>query len=212
MRVPQAHAQSLFPGPYPKGSPANPEYIAMKIAQELRAGNVIMHTANPWVVLKTEYSRGGRNSATVRMKLKSLIANFNTEVVLKADDKVDQIVLDKKDCTYSYFADPMYVWMDGEYNQYEVEADNMGDALNYLEDGLPAEVVFYEGKAISVELPTSVEREITWTEPAVKGDTSGKVLKPAKIATGFEIGVPIFVAQGDKVEIDTRTGEYLGRV
>jgi elongation factor P len=106
----------------------------------------------------------------------------------------------------------MYVWMDTEYNQYEVEADNMGDALNYLEDGMSAEVVFYEGKAISVELPTSVEREVTWTEPAVKGDTSGKVLKPAKIATGFEIPVPIFVAQGDRIEIDTRTAEYRRRV
>jgi elongation factor P len=74
------------------------------------------------------------------------------------------------------------------------------------------EVVFYDGKAISVELPTSVEREITWTEPAVKGDTSGKVLKPAKINTGFEIPVPLFVAQGDKIEIDTRTGEYRKRV
>ena len=68
------------------------------------------------------------------------------------------------------------------------------------------------GKAISVELPTSVEREITWTEPAVKGDTSGKVLKPAKIATGFEVPVPLFVSQGDKIEIDTRTGEYRKRV
>ncbi|MGV3572067.1 MAG: elongation factor P [Ramlibacter sp.] len=184
----------------------------MKIAQEIRAGNVIMNAGQPWVVLKTEYSRGGRNSATVRMKLKSLLNNQGTETVFKADDKMDQIVLEKKDCTYSYFADPMYVWMDAEYNQYEVEAENMGDALNYLEEGMPAEVVFYEGKAISVELPTSVEREITWTEPAVKGDTSGKVLKPAKIATGFEIGVPIFVAQGDKVEIDTRTAEYRRRV
>ncbi len=164
------------------------------------------------VVLKTEYSRGGRNSATVRMKLKSLIANFGTEVVFKADDKMDQIVLDKKECTYSYFADPMYVCMDAEYNQYEVEAENMGDALSYLEDGMALEVVFYDGKAISVELPTSVVREITWTEPAVKGDTSGKVLKPAKIATGFEMGVPLFVSQGDKVEIDTRTGEYRKRV
>jgi len=164
------------------------------------------------VVLKTEYSRGGRNSATVRMKLKSLIANFNTEVVFKADDKMDQIVLEKKDCTYSYFADPMYVWMDTDFNQYEVENENMGDSLNYLEDGMTAEVVFYDGKAISVELPTSVVREITWTEPAVKGDTSGKVLKPAKIATGFDISVPIFVAQGDKVEIDTRTAEYRKRV
>jgi elongation factor P len=184
----------------------------MKTAQEIRAGNVIMHGKDPMVVLKTEYSRGGRNSATVRMKLKSLIANFNTEVVFKADDKMDQIVLEKKDCTYSYFADPMYVWMDTEFNQYEVENENMGDSLNYLEDGMSAEVVFYDGKAISVELPTSVVREITWTEPAVKGDTSGKVLKPAKISTGFDIKVPIFVAQGDKVEIDTRTAEYRKRV
>ena len=173
----------------------------MKLAQEMRAGNVMMHGKDPMVILKTEYARGGRGSSTVRMKLKSLIANFGTEVVFKADDKIDNIVLDKKDCTYSYFADPMYVWMDPEYNQYEVEAENMGDALNYLEEGMTAEVVFYEGKAISVELPTSVEREITWTEPAVKGDTSGKVLKPAKIATGFEVGVPIFVAQGDRIEL-----------
>ena len=184
----------------------------MKIAQEIRAGIVIMHGKDPMVVLKTEYSRGGRNSATVRMKLKSLIANFNTEQVFKADDKIDQIVLEKKECTYSYFADPLYVCMDTEFNQYEVEAENMGDALNYLEDGMTLEVVFYDEKAISVELPTSVEREITWTEPAVKGDTSGKVLKPAKISTGFEVPVPLFVAQGDKIEIDTRTGEYRKRV
>ncbi|MBP6901023.1 MAG: elongation factor P [Burkholderiaceae bacterium] len=184
----------------------------MKIAQEIRAGNVIMQDKNPWVVLKTEYSRGGRNAATVRMKLKSLLNNQATELVYKADDKMEQIVLDKKECTYSYFADPMYVWMDTEYNQYEVEAENMGDAVAYLEDGMQAEVVFYDGKAISVELPTSVVREITWTEPAVKGDTSGKVLKPAKLATDHEIMVPIFVAQGDKVEIDTRTNEYRRRV
>jgi elongation factor P len=203
------------PGSSPPVLPAQRPLIedtVMKIAQEIRAGNVIMYTGQPWVVLKTEYSRGGRNAATVRMKLKSLLNNQGTETVFKADDKMDQIILEKKDCTYSYFADPMYVWMDAEYNQYEVEAENMGDALNYLEDGMPAEVVFYEGKAISVEIPTSVEREITWTEPAVKGDTSGKVLKPAKLATGYEIGVPIFVAQGDKVEIDTRTGEYRRRV
>jgi elongation factor P len=164
------------------------------------------------VVLRTEYQRGGRGSSTVRMKLKSLIANFGTEVVFRADDKMDQVILDKKECTYSYFADPMYVCMDTEFNQYEVEATNMGDALNYLEDGMELEVVFYNEKAISVELPTSVVREITWTEPAVKGDTSGKVLKPAKIATGMEVPVPLFVSQGDKIEIDTRTGEYRKRV
>ncbi|MGS0758959.1 elongation factor P, partial [Roseateles sp. GG27B] len=76
------------------------------------------------VVLKTEYSRGGRNAATVRMKLKSLLSSSNTEVVFKADDKLDQVMLEKKDCTYTYFADPMYVFMDDEYNQFEVEAEN----------------------------------------------------------------------------------------
>ena len=128
--------------------------------------------------------------------------------MFKADDKMDQIVLDKKECTYSYFADPMYAFMDAEYNQFEVEAENMGDAINYLEDDMPVEVVFYDGKAISVELPTTVVREIV-TEPAVKGDTSGKVMKPAKlVGTGFEIAVPLFVENGDKIEIDTRTHEY----
>ena len=183
----------------------------MKVAQEIRAGNVIMHSAAPMVVLKTEYSRGGRNSATVRMKLKSLLNASGTEVVFKADDKMEQIVLEKKECTYTYFADPMYVFMDAEYNQFEVEAENMGDAINYLEDNMTVEVVFYDGKAISVELPTSVVREIQ-TEPAAKGDTSGKVMKPARLATGFEIAVPSFVESGDKVEIDTRTHEYRKRV
>jgi elongation factor P len=169
----------------------------MKIAQEIRAGNVIMQGKDPMVVLRTEYSRGGRNSATVRMKLKSLLSNSGTEVVFKADDKMDQVILDKKECTYSYFADPMYAFMDAEYNQFEVESENMGDAIQYLEDGMPVEVVFYDGKAISVELPTSLVRE---------------VLKNAKIATGFEISVPLFVQTGDKVEIDTRTHEYRKRV
>ena len=107
----------------------------------------------------------------------------------------------------------MYVFMDGEYNQYEIEPDNMSDALPYLDDGLPVEVVFYEGKALSVEMPTSVVREVEYTEPAVKGDTSGKVMKPARIKpTNHEIQVPAFVEIGDKIEIDTRTGEYRNRV
>lgn len=184
----------------------------MKLAQEIRAGNVIMQGKDPMVVLKTEYSRGGRGAATVRIKMKNLLNGAGAEVVFKADDKMDQIILEKKECTYSYFADPMYAFMDAEYNQFEIEAENMGDAINYLQDGMQAEVVFYDGKAISVELPTTVVREIE-TEPAVKGDTSGKVMKPARIVgTGFEISVPLFVDSGDKIEIDTRTHEYKKRV
>ena len=122
------------------------------------------------------------------------------------------MVPERKECTYSYYADPMYVFMDAEYNQYEVEGENMSDAVNYIEDGMPVEVVFYDGKAISVEMPNSVVREVIYTEPAVKGDTSGKVMKPAKISTGMTLPVPLFVEIGNKIEIDTRTGEYKNRV
>ncbi|MDR3214299.1 MAG: elongation factor P [Azoarcus sp.] len=184
----------------------------MKTAQELRSGNVIMVGSDPLVVQKAEYNKSGRNSAVVKMKLKNLLTGTPAESVYKADDKFEIVVLDRKEVTYSYFADPMYVFMDAEYNQYEVEAENMTDALKYLEDGLICEVVFYNGKAISVELPNSVVREVIYTEPAVKGDTSGKVMKPARIVTGFELPVPAFVEIGDRIEIDTRTDEYRNRV
>ncbi|MDP3440130.1 MAG: elongation factor P, partial [Azonexus sp.] len=122
----------------------------MKTAQELRIGNVIMVGADPLVVLKAEYNKSGRNSAVVKMKLKNLLTEAASESVYKADDKFEVVQLDKKEVTYSYFADPMYVFMDTDYEQFEVEAESMTDALKYLEDGLACEVVFYNGKAISV--------------------------------------------------------------
>ena len=184
----------------------------MKIAQELRVGNVFMIGSDPMVVQKAEYNKSGRNAAVVKMKYKNLLTEAPGESVFKADDKFEVVVLERRECTYSYFADPMYVFMDTEYNQYEVEKDSMGDSLNYLEDGMVVEVVFYNDKAISVEMPTTLVREIIYTEPAVKGDTSsGKVLKNAKINTGFELQVPLFCNIGDKIEIDTRTGEYRSR-
>ncbi|MBK1678888.1 elongation factor P [Rhodocyclus tenuis] len=184
----------------------------MKTAQELRAGNVFMVGNDPLVVLKAEYNKSGRNAAVVKMKMKNLLTGAPSETVYRADDKFEVVQLDRKEVTYSYFADPMYVFMDGEYNQYEIEAESMGEALNYLEDGMPCEVVFYDGKAISVDMPNSLVREVIYTEPAVKGDTSGKVLKPARLSTGFELPVPAFVEIGDKIEIDTRTNEYRARV
>lgn len=185
----------------------------MKTAQELRAGNVIMVGNDPLVVQKAEYNKSGRNAAVVKLKMKNLLTGSGSEAVYKADEKFEVVVLERKEVTYSYFADPMYVFMDGEYNQYEVEGENMTDALKYLDDGMACEVVFYNGKAISVELPTAVVREVEYTEPAVKGDTSGKVMKPARIKpTSFELQVPAFVEIGDKIEIDTRTDEYRARV
>jgi elongation factor P len=184
----------------------------MKIAQELRAGNVVMIGKDPMVVQKAEFSKSGRNASVVKMKLKNLLNGSGTESVYRADDKFETVTLDRKECTYSYFADPLYVFMDSEYNQYEVEGDNLGDALNYLDDGMPVEVVFYDGKAISVEMPTTVVREVEYTEPAVRGDTSGKVMKPARIKpTGFELPVAAFVEIGDMIEIDTRTNEFKRR-
>jgi elongation factor P len=186
----------------------------MKTAQELRAGNVFMLGNDPMVVQKAEFSKSGRNASVVKMKMKNLLTGTGSEAVYKADEKFDVVVLDRKECTYSYFADPMYVFMDTEYNQYEVEAENMGDALNYLMDGMEdiCEVTFYNGKAISVELPTTVVREVEYTEPAVRGDTSGKVMKPARLkGTNFEVPVAAFVEIGDRIEIDTRTGEFKKR-
>ena len=184
----------------------------MKTAQELRAGNVFMVGNDPMVVIKADYSKSGRNASVVKMKMKNLLTDSPSETVYRADDKFDVVQLERKEVTYSYFADPMYVFMDAEYNQYEIEADYMADALAYLEEAMPCEVVFYEGKAISVEMPNSLVREVVYTEPAVKGDTSGKVMKPARLATGFELPVPAFVEIGDKIEIDTRTNEYRARV
>ena len=187
----------------------------MKTAQEIRAGNVIMFGNDPMVVLKTEFNKSGRNSAVVKMKLKNLLSGAGTETVFKADDKLEVVQLERKECTYSYFADPMYVFMDTEYNQNDIEKENLGDTLNYMVDGMEdvCEVTFYNGKAISVELPISVVREVEYTEPAVRGDTSGKVTKPAKlVGTDFTISVADFVKIGDKIEIDTRTGEFKRRV
>jgi len=184
----------------------------MKQAQEIRTGNVIAVGSDAMVVLKAEFNKSGRNASVMKMKLKNLLTGSMTETVFKADDKFDLIVLDRKEVTYSYFADPMYVFMDAEFNQYEMDKESMGDALNYLEDGMPAEMVFYQGRPISIEIPASLVREITYTEPAVRGDTSGKVLKPATITTGYKVNVPLFCATGDRIEIDTRTGEYRKRV
>ena len=185
----------------------------MKTAQECRAGNVIMIGTAPMVILKAEYNKSGRNAAVVKMKMKNLLTGQAQETVYKADEKFEPVILEKKDVTYSYFADPMYVFMDTEFNQYEVEKENLGDAINFIEEGMDdvCEVVLYEGKAISVELPTTIVREVAYTEPAAKGDTSGKVTKTARLNNGFELQVAAFIEIGEKIEIDTRTFEFKKR-
>lgn len=183
----------------------------MKIAQEVRAGNVIMIDGQPMVVRKAEYSKSGRNSSVVKMRLQNLLLGTATEAIYKADEKFEDIILDRKDTTYSYNDGNMYVFMDADYNQFEVSKDVIGDNSYFLDDGMACELTFYNEKAISVEVPKKVVQEVVYTEPAVRGDTSGKVMKPAKMNSGLEIQVPAFIENGEKIEIDTATNEYIGR-
>ena len=185
----------------------------MKPAKEIRVGNIIMVDSKPMIVLRSDVNGSSRTGFTYKWKMKSLLTNSPQENVFRGDDKFDVVVLDKKPVTYSYFADPLYVFMDADYEQFEIEEENLGDALHYLKDGMECEAIFYDGKAISVELPTTVVRQIIYSEPAVKGNTSGNVLKDAKIENAVEahchnVQVPLFVSQDDMIEIDTRTNEY----
>ncbi|MQQ99109.1 elongation factor P [Glaciimonas soli] len=186
----------------------------MNPAKEIKVGNIIEFgdSKTPMIVLRSDVNGSSRTGFTYKWKMKNLLTGSPQEVVARGDDKYQKIVLDKKEVTYSYFADPLYVFMDSEYNQYEIEGENMGDALGYLEDGMVCEAVFYNEKAISVELPTTIVRKVVYSEPAVKGNTSGNVLKEAKLATGHIVQVPLFVSQDDMIEIDTRTNEYKKRV
>jgi elongation factor P len=175
----------------------------MKFAKEIRVGNIIMVEDKPFIVLRSDVNGSSRTGFTYKWKMKNLLTGAPLENVFRGDDKFDVVVLDKKPVTYSYFADPLFVFMDEEYNQFEIEEENMGEAVNYLKDGMECEAVFYDGKAISVELPTTIARQIIYSEPAVKGNTSGNVTKEAKLENAIE-GRNFSI----QVEIDTRTHEF----
>ncbi|WP_221798881.1 elongation factor P [Oceanobacter mangrovi] len=185
----------------------------MKNAQEFRSGQVMNLNGQPWVVLKAEFNKSGRNSAVMKFKLKNLLTGASQEPVYKADDKLEPVTLERSEVTYSYYSEPTYVFMDPDYNQVEIDAENLGDTLKFIVDGMTdvCEAVFYDGRPISIELPTTIVRTVSYTEPAVRGDTSGKVMKLATLENGTEISVSAFIEIGDAIEIDTRTGEFKGR-
>ena len=185
----------------------------MKIAQELRAGTVIKIGSDVLIVQKADYSKSGRNAAVVKLKFKNLLTGASTESVLKASDKVEDIRLEKKKMAFSYADGTSYAFQDQvTWDQVDLTEEDLGDALRYLEENMELEIVFYEGRAVGIELPTSVDREVVYTEPGSRGDTTGRALKPARLATGFEVMVPLFINQGEIIKIDTRTHEYVERV
>ncbi len=188
--------------------------MSVKIAGDLQTGNVIIFENAPVVIMKREFNKSGRNAAVVKLRMRNILTGRNSESVFKAEDKVEGVTLEKKDCTYSYFAPPMHVFVDAEFNEYEIESESIADIEKFLAPDMTdiCEVTFYEGRTISVLLPKSITREVEYTEPAARGDTSGKITKPAILKhTKHELQVSAFVEIGDKIEINTETGEFKKR-
>jgi elongation factor P len=188
--------------------------MGVTTAGDLQSGNVVIVEKAPLVVLKRTTTKSGRNSAVVKLRLKNLMTDRIIESVMKAEDKFETVVLDRKDCTYSYYAAPNHVFVDSDYNEYEINAETIPDLVMYLvpEMSETCEVTFYQGRPISVVLPKVIVREVEYTEPAARGDTSGKITKAAILkGTKHEIQVSAFINIGDKIEIDTETGEFRKR-
>jgi elongation factor P len=185
---------------------ASIEYI------DVRRGMVIEKDGQLYSVVDRDLNTPGNWRAILQLKLKNLNTGAITQERVRPQDKVEQAYLDKREMQYLYQEGDGYVFMDQEtFDQITLTRDWVGDQILYLKENDTAQVVFYEGKPISLELPASVDLEVKETEPSVKGATAAAQYKPAKLETGLEIKVPPFVAIGDMVTVDTRTGEYLSR-
>ncbi|KIU49106.1 MULTISPECIES: elongation factor P [Pseudomonas] len=187
----------------------------MKTGKELKPGTVIRIDNDPWLVQKAEFTKSGRNSAIMKTKLKNLLTGYKTETVYSADDKLDDVILDRKEATLSFISGDTYTFMDTtDYTMYELNAEDIESVLPFVEEGMTdvCEAVFFEDRLVSVELPTTIVRQVDYTEGSARGDTSGKVMKPAKLKNGTELSVADFIEIGDWIEIDTREGgSYKGR-
>ncbi|MBU4485762.1 MAG: elongation factor P [Candidatus Delongbacteria bacterium] len=184
----------------------------MKEASEFRAGNIFKVGNDLLLITKAEYNKGARSASSMKLKTKNLATGSVAETVYRATDKLDDIRLDRRKMQFSYKSGDAFVFMDEKtYEQLELSEEYLGDNVFYLKEQNVIDVLLYNEKPISVELPPMVELTIEYTEPAVQGNTGGKVLKEAKMETGLITNVPIFCHDGDIVKIDTKTGEYLGR-
>ena len=185
----------------------------MATSNDLKNGMVLNIENQLWAVIDFQHVKPGKGPAFVRSKLKNVLSGKVVDKTFNAGVKVETANVDKRNMTYLYNDGSGFVFMDVDtYEQFTVSEPTVGEAAGYLLENQAAVVALHEGNPIYVELPASVILEITYTEPAVKGDTSsGRVLKNAKIATGYELQVPLFCSEGDKIEIDTRTGEYRSR-
>ncbi|CAG7655282.1 elongation factor P [Actinacidiphila bryophytorum] len=186
----------------------------MATTNDLKNGLVLkLDSGQLWTVVEFQHVKPGKGPAFVRTKLKHVLSGKVVDKTFNAGVKVETANVDKRGMQFSYKDGTDFVFMDTEtYDQITVSPEVVGDAANYLLEGFEAVVAMYEGSPLYIELPASVELVIEYTEPGVQGDRSTGGSKPARLETGYEIGVPLFITTGEKVKVDTRTGDYLGRV
>ena len=164
-------------------------------------------------VIEFQHVKPGKGGAFVRTKLRNVRAGTTVERTFRADEKVEQAVIDKREYQYLYPEGNELVFMDTtSYEQLQVEKGALGDAAGFLLEGNTAVLQMYKDEIVGVDLPASVEVEVTYTEPGLQGDRSSAGRKPATIQTGLTVQVPLFVNTGDRIKVDTRSGEYITRV
>lgn len=164
-------------------------------------------------IVKYEHVKPGKGKAFVRMKLKNVETGQVLDRTFRADEDVPQAIIDRSDYQFLYADDIGHHFMNlDDYGQIALTTDDVGDAASYLVEGMTVVLAVYQGTPIGVDLPAAVEMDVTYAEPAVKGNTVSGATKPVTVQTGLTVQVPLFVEQGDRIKVDTRTGEYLTRV
>jgi elongation factor P len=185
----------------------------MATTNDLKNGMVLNLEGQLWAVVEFQHVKPGKGPAFVRTKLKNVESGKVVEKTFNAGTKVETAIVDKRTMQYLYNDGTSYVFMDtSTYDQIEVAPDIVGSARDYMLDNQEAVVATNDGRVLYVELPLSVELTIEHTEPGLQGDRSSGGTKPARLETGKEIQVPLFITTGEKVKVDTRDGSYLGRV
>ena len=180
---------------------------------DIKNGMVLNLDGQLWQVLWFQHHKPGKGNAVVRTKIKNVLTGKTVDKTFNSDSKVDTATVDRREMQYLYHDGAGFVFMDtSTYDQLSLPDDVVGDAKDYLLEEQTATVATHEGNPLFVDLPSSVELAITYTEPGLQGDRSTGGTKPATLETGKTIQVPLFLTQGEKVKVDTRTGDYLGRV
>ena len=182
-------------------------------AGEFRNGVTFEMDGQVQQVIEFQHVKPGKGAAFVRVKMKNVVTGAVTETSFNPTAKFEEAFVERREMQYLYNEGDLYYFMDNEtYEQIPISKGTLGDDFRFVKENENVKVLSYKGSVFAVEPPLFVELEITETEPGVKGNTATNVLKPATVETGAVVKVPIFIEQGERIQIDTRTGEYLSRV